>query len=47
LEALAVAVPGRRGKSIEEIELEEARAEIERLRATICEQAVTFHLGMR
>lgn len=44
LEALAAAVPGRRGKSIEEIELEEARAEIERLRATICEQAVTLHL---
>lgn len=44
LDALAAAVPGRRGKSVEEVELEEARAEIERLRATICEQAVTLHL---
>jgi transposase-like protein len=44
LDALATAVPGRRGKSVEEVELEEARAEIERLRATICEQAVTLHL---
>lgn len=44
LEALAAAVPGRRGRSVEQVELEEARAEIERLRATICEQAVTLHL---
>lgn len=44
IEALAAAVPGRRGKTTQEIELEEARAEIERLRATICEQAVTLHL---
>lgn len=44
LEALAQSVPGRRGKSAEQVELEAARAEIERLRATICEQAVTLHL---
>lgn len=44
LDALAAAVPGRRGKTVEEIELEDARAEIERLKATICEQAITLHL---
>lgn len=44
IDALAAAVPGRRGRSIEEIELEDARAEIERLKATICEQAVSLHL---
>ena len=37
-------MPGRRGKTMEQIELEEAREEIERLRATICEQAVSLHL---
>lgn len=44
LDALAAAVPGRRGKSAEQVELEEAHAEIGRLRATICEQAVRLHL---
>ncbi len=44
LEALAAAVPGRRGRTVEQVELEEARAEIERLKATICEQAVSLHL---
>ena len=44
LDALAAAVPGRRGRSVEQIELEEARVEIERLKATICEQAVSLHL---
>jgi len=44
LDALAAAVPGRRGKSAEQADLEDARAEIERLRATICEQAVSLHL---
>lgn len=44
IEALAAAVPGRRGKTTEQIELEEAREEIERLKATICEQAVSLHL---
>jgi transposase-like protein len=44
LDALAAAVPGRSGKSAEQVELEAARAEIERLRATVTEQAVTLHL---
>lgn len=44
LDALAAAVPGRHGKTAEQVELDEARAEIERLRATICEQAVSLHL---
>ncbi len=44
IDALAAAVPGRRGKTAEQIELEEAREEIERLKATICEQAVSLHL---
>lgn len=44
IDALAAAVPGRRGKTAEQVELEEARVEIERLRATICEQAVSLHL---
>jgi transposase len=41
LDALALARPGRPGKSAE---LEEAKAEIERLRATVTEQAVALHL---
>ena len=44
LDALTAAVPGRRGKSVEQAELDDARAEIERLKATICEQAVSLHL---
>lgn len=44
LDALAAAVPGRRGRSAEQVELDEARAEIERLRATVTEQAVSLHL---
>lgn len=44
LGALAAARPGRPGKSAEQLELEEARAEIERLRATVTEQAVSLHL---
>ena len=44
LDALAAAVPGRHGKSAEQAELDDARKEIERLRATICEQAVMLHL---
>jgi transposase-like protein len=39
VDALAAAVPGRSGKSAEQVELEAARAEIERLRATVTEQA--------
>lgn len=44
LDALTAAVPGRRGKTAEQVELEQARAEIERLKATVCEQAVALHL---
>lgn len=45
LDALAASVPGRRpGKSAEQVRLEEAEAEIVRLRATITEQAVELHL---
>ena len=44
LDALAAAVPGRRGKTVEQVELEQARAEIERLKATVLEQAVALHL---
>jgi transposase-like protein len=44
LDALAASVPGRAGKSPEQAELAAAREEIERLRATVTEQAVTLHL---
>jgi transposase-like protein len=44
LDALASARPGRPGKTAEQAELEQARAEIERLRATVTEQAVSLHL---
>ena len=44
LDALAAARPGRPGKPAEHAELEQARAEIERLRATVTEQAVALHL---
>lgn len=44
LDALAAAVPGRPGQSAEAVELAAARAEIERLRATVTEQAVQLHL---
>ena len=47
LDALAASVPGRpggRGKTAEQVELDDAKAEIERLRATITEQAVELHL---
>ena len=44
LDALAAAVPGRPGVSAEAAALAEARAEVERLRATVTEQAVTLHL---
>jgi transposase-like protein len=46
LEALAAARPGPRGRSVEQVELEAARAEIERLRATVTEQAVAMHLQL-
>lgn len=44
LDALAAAVPGRPGQAWEVAELAAARAEIERLRATVTEQAVVLHL---
>ncbi len=44
LDALAAAVPGRPGVSREQAALEDARAEIERLRATVTEQAVSLVL---
>ncbi len=44
LDALAAAVPGRPGVSREQAAAEVARWEIERLRATVTEQAVALHL---
>jgi len=44
LDALAAAVPGRPGMSREAAVLEAAQAEVERLRATVTEQAVALHL---
>jgi transposase-like protein len=44
LEALAASVPGRPGQSREAAALARAAAEIERLRATVAEQAVVLHL---
>jgi transposase-like protein len=44
LAALAASVPGRPGQSVEAAELTAAREEIERLRATVTEQAVALHL---
>jgi transposase len=43
LDALS-ARPGRPGKSPEQVEIEELRGEVERLRATVAEQAVALHL---
>ena len=43
LDALA-ATPGPKGKTVERLELEQARREIEKLKATICEQAMELHL---
>src|SRR5699024_4752410 len=44
IDALTAAVPGRRGRSAEQIELDDAKAEIERLKATVLEQALSLHL---
>jgi transposase-like protein len=44
LDALAARVPGPRGVSAEAAALVEAKGEIERLRATVTEQAVAIHL---
>ena len=45
LDALAASVPGRPGMTAEQAGLAEARAELERLRATVTEQAVALHLN--
>ena len=45
LDALAASVPGRPGMTAGQAELAEARAELERLRATVTEQAVALHLN--
>jgi transposase-like protein len=44
LDALAASVPGRPGQSGQDAALAAATAEIERLRATVAEQAVALHL---
>ncbi|MBT8228182.1 MAG: hypothetical protein KJO75_22165 [Dactylosporangium sp.] len=44
LNALAARIPGPRGASPEAVALVEAKAEIQRLRATVTEQAVAMHL---
>lgn len=44
LDALSAAVPGRPGMTAEAAALAEAQAELERLRATVTEQAVALHL---
>jgi transposase-like protein len=44
LDALAASVPGRAGRSAEHAALDAANAEIDRLRATVTEQAVALYL---
>ena len=44
LDAFAAAVPGRPGVSPERAQIERLIAEVERLRATVTEQAVSLHL---
>jgi transposase-like protein len=44
LDALSASVPGRPGMTAQQAELAAARSEIERLRATVTEQAVALHL---
>ena len=43
--ALAASVPGRPGQSGEQAAMAAAREEIERLRATVTEQAVVIHVA--
>ncbi|TAM67059.1 MAG: helix-turn-helix domain-containing protein [Microbacteriaceae bacterium] len=45
LDALTAAVPGRRGRTAEGVELIEAKAEIDRLKLTVVEQAMQLHLS--
>jgi transposase-like protein len=44
LDALAASRPGRAGRTPEQAALDAANAEIDRLRATVTEQAVALHL---
>lgn len=44
LDALAASLPGRPGMSTQDAALAQARAQIERLRATVAEPAVALHL---
>ena len=44
LDALSASVPGRPGMTAEQAALADAQAELERLRATVTEQAVALHL---
>jgi transposase-like protein len=44
LDALAASVPGRPGVSSEQAAREALQAEVDRLRATVAEQAVALHL---
>jgi transposase-like protein len=44
LDALSASVPGRPGMTAGQAALAEARAEVERLRATVTGQAVALHL---
>ena len=44
LDALSSSVPGRPGQTPEQAALARAQAEVERLRATVAEQAVALHL---
>jgi transposase-like protein len=44
LGGLAGSRPGRPGKTVAEVALEDAQAEIERLKSTVTEQAVELHL---
>lgn len=44
LDRLALSKPGRPSKTTQQLALEDAETEIERLRATITEQAVELHL---
>ena len=44
LDALAASIPGRPGQPPQDAALAAANAEIERLRATVTEQAVALHL---
>jgi transposase-like protein len=45
LEALAAAVPGRRGKTAEQEALDAAGQRIAQLEATVCEQAMKLHIS--